>query len=206
MDAIVGITNQVDPNPAGLAPIPEVLDQGTIITLLNWQVYWADDNVVQHEVSHLYYADDHPEEESEPCCAMANHKHFRSYILEDGYMWWTWNWIRCAYTASFWCDECQAVIQGYSDRYPIRNLTIAASSGGTTSPSPGSRAYSYGSSVTVTASAYSGYAFDYWILDGATKYANPITVTMDADHSLKAYFEEDSDGGGSGGMTRLCEW
>jgi hypothetical protein len=75
-------------------------------------------------------------------------------------------------------------------------LTISASSGGTTNPAPGTYAYNYGSSVTVTASAYSGYYFSYWSLDGTAYYNNPITVTMTADHSLTAYFYPSGGGGG----------
>jgi hypothetical protein len=196
VDAIIGITSQVDPYPvAGLSPSPELLDQGKIVTLLNWQVYWADDNLVQHEVSHLYYADDH----YATCCVMAYHTHYQTWIWEDG-LWWVFNDVRCAYTTYEWCTDCHEVIQGNSDRYPIRTLTISASSSGTTDPDPGTYAYSYGSSVTVTASASSGYAFDYWILDGAPKYDNPITVTMNSDHTLKAYF---SYTGGVGGCPIL---
>jgi len=77
-------------------------------------------------------------------------------------------------------------------------LTISAGSGGTTDPPPGSYVYHKGTSVTVTASAYSGYTFDYWLLDGATVYGNPITVTMDADHTLKACFHYSGGGGGGG--------
>ena len=66
------------------------------------------------------------------------------------------------------------------------SLTISSTIGGTTSPSPGTHSYSYGSSVTVTASAYPSYRFIHWVLDGKTKYGNPITVTMDSDHTLKA--------------------
>jgi hypothetical protein len=78
-------------------------------------------------------------------------------------------------------------------------LSISASSGGTTDPSPGTYTYGYGSSVTVTAYAYAYHTFDGWILDGSTIiYDNPITVTMDSDHTLDAYFSV-SGGGGSGG-------
>lgn len=79
----------------------------------------------------------------------------------------------------------------------VYTLTISAGSGGTTDPPSGTYTYSYGSSVTVTASPYTNYYFNYWLLDGATTYANPITVTMCASHTLKAYFQY-SDGNGGG--------
>ena len=77
-------------------------------------------------------------------------------------------------------------------------LSISTTSGGTTDPAPGTHSYSYGESVTVTDSANTYYAFDYWKLDGETKSGNPITVTMNSDHSLKAYFEYVGGGGGGG--------
>jgi hypothetical protein len=78
----------------------------------------------------------------------------------------------------------------------IKSLYISASSGGTTDPDPGTHTYSYGSSVNVTATAYSGYQFVWWWLDGGLKYGNQITVTMDSDHTLYAYFTESGGGGG----------
>ena len=71
---------------------------------------------------------------------------------------------------------------------PTRKLYIYTSSGGTTDPAPGTYTYDYGSSVTVNATAYSGYYFNYWLLGGVTKYDNPITVTMNSDHVLEAHF------------------
>jgi len=67
-------------------------------------------------------------------------------------------------------------------------LSISASYGGTTDPAPGTYTYGYGTPVTVNASAYSHYAFDYWLLDGSTYYQNPKTVAMDSDHTLEAHF------------------
>lgn len=71
-------------------------------------------------------------------------------------------------------------------------LSISATSGGTTNPSPGTYTYDSGSSVTVTAKPNSGYEFWYWVVDGdTTNYTpeeNPITITMDQDHTLEAYF------------------
>jgi hypothetical protein len=54
--------------------------------------------------------------------------------------------------------------------------------------------------VTVTASAYAYHTFDGWILDGSIiVYDNPITVTMDSDHTLDAYFSVSGGGDGGGG-------
>ena len=68
------------------------------------------------------------------------------------------------------------------------SLTISAGSGGTTSPSPGTYWYDAGTPVSVTANAYTNYVFDHWILDGGYYTQNPITVTMNSNHNLQAYF------------------
>lgn len=205
VDAIIGITDQETPGDsppiAGLAPPPSFLDQGRIFVLLKWQCHWVDDNLVQHEVSHLYYADDHYDN----CCAMAYHTHFQTWILEDGFQ-WVFTDVPCAYTSYSWCINCQGTIQQNRGRYVLRTLTISASSGGTTNPPPGSCDYDHGSPVTATAYANSYYVFNYWLLDGSTLYQNPITVTMDADHALTAYFSYSGGGPGGGECPTLFVW
>lgn len=68
-------------------------------------------------------------------------------------------------------------------------LTITVTVGGTTDPAPGSYTYPSGTVVTVTALPDVGYAFDHWELDGVNVgAANPINVTMDANHTLHAVF------------------
>jgi hypothetical protein len=84
----------------------------------------------------------------------------------------------------------------YGLSFPAPWLTISSGYGGTTNPTPQTCPYSYGTQVTVTALASSGYYFAYWYLDGSTNTSNPITVTMTADHSLTAYFYSNSGGGG----------
>ena len=68
-----------------------------------------------------------------------------------------------------------------------RTLTLSATSGGTTTPAPGSHPYDFGTRASVTATANTGYQFSKWGGDasGAT---NPITITMDSDKSVTAIF------------------
>lgn len=68
-------------------------------------------------------------------------------------------------------------------------LTIASTSGGTTSPTPGTYPYTEGSVVSIAAIPNSAYRFVNWTLDGATRTENPISVTMDQNHSATANFE-----------------
>jgi hypothetical protein len=67
-------------------------------------------------------------------------------------------------------------------------LTITSTAGGTTNPLPGTYNYTVGSSLNVTAIPNPGYSFDYWLLDEEEKTENPITVVMDANHTLEAVF------------------
>jgi hypothetical protein len=71
------------------------------------------------------------------------------------------------------------------------NLTISSGSGGSTTPSPGTYQYAEGTPVSVMANPDSGYVLDYWLLDGNNVGTqNPITVTMDSNHTLQANFRE----------------
>ena len=68
-------------------------------------------------------------------------------------------------------------------------LTISTTTGGTTSPSPGTYTYSYETVVTITALPGIDYKLDYWELDGSNvEAANQISVTMNTNHVLKAFF------------------
>lgn len=55
-------------------------------------------------------------------------------------------------------------------------------------PAPGSYPYPKGTNVSVLAVPHAGYNFDHWELDGANYTVNPITVTMDKNHTLLAVF------------------
>lgn len=68
------------------------------------------------------------------------------------------------------------------------SLTINGGQGGVTQPSQGVYIYARGASVTVSAVPNSGYAFDYWVLDGVTYTQNPIGFTMNTGHSLTPFF------------------
>ncbi|MDH7563918.1 MAG: CARDB domain-containing protein [Candidatus Bathyarchaeota archaeon] len=72
---------------------------------------------------------------------------------------------------------------------PQYSLTITSSSGGTTNPAPGIYIHEGGTIVSVTAIPAINYALDHWELDSVNVgSANPIDVTMDANHNLHAVF------------------
>jgi hypothetical protein len=68
-------------------------------------------------------------------------------------------------------------------------LTIETTTGGTTTPAPGTYIYVAGSSIQVTANPNTNYRLDHWELDGSNVgSANPYIVTMNQNHTLKAVF------------------
>ena len=70
-------------------------------------------------------------------------------------------------------------------------LTITATEGGTTNPAPRTYNYAASSTVQVTALPNANYIFSHWELDNVNvSSANPYTVTMDQNHTLKAVFSK----------------
>lgn len=82
------------------------------------------------------------------------------------------------------------VAGGYIGPAPVTmySLTVATTPGGRTDPAPGTYTFAEGTSVTVKAIPDAGYAFSHWILDGGTRTENPITVLMNMNRTLTAYF------------------
>ncbi|MCK5159001.1 MAG: hypothetical protein KAR08_07580, partial [Candidatus Heimdallarchaeota archaeon] len=66
-------------------------------------------------------------------------------------------------------------------------LAINSGNGGTVNPSSGTYIYDAGTEVIITAVPENGYRFSEWSGD-ASGTANPITITMDSDKSVKANF------------------
>jgi len=93
-------------------------------------------------------------------------------------------------------DSDKSITANFIRQY---TLTIAAGTGGTTDPSPGSYTHDSGASASVTAIPSSGYQFSGWSGD-ASGTTNPITITMNSDKSITASFSatDDSDGGEDG--------
>ena len=71
-------------------------------------------------------------------------------------------------------------------------LTIQVTGTGTTSPSPGAYQYNCSEDASVTAIETNPcWKFDHWMLDGTPAgSSNPITVHMDANHTLHAVFTQ----------------
>jgi parallel beta-helix repeat protein len=93
-------------------------------------------------------------------------------------------------------DTPYVIDENNQDHYPLMypygtqtyKLTITTTAGGTTNPSPGTHTYANGTIAEVTAIPNTGFSFDYWLFDGEKRTENPITVIMDSNHTLEAYF------------------
>ncbi|MEM2995805.1 MAG: hypothetical protein QXI91_07350 [Candidatus Bathyarchaeia archaeon] len=98
------------------------------------------------------------------------------------------------------CDAPYIIDADNRDRYPLAYpygsappptcaLTITTTAGGTINPQPETYTYSEGQKVPVQATPNNGYVFDHWELDNTNiGSANPVNVTMNTNHNLKAYF------------------
>jgi hypothetical protein len=82
----------------------------------------------------------------------------------------------------------------YKTQYRL-SISVSPPGGGTTKPKPGEHWYDAGQEVRARAYPEAGYAFNYWRLDGEKRYGKTIYVTMDAPHTLRAYFEQEGEGG-----------
>jgi parallel beta-helix repeat protein len=96
-------------------------------------------------------------------------------------------------------DTPYVIDEDNQDRYPLMypygtqtyKLTITTTSGGTTTPSPRTHTYANGTIAEVTAIPNIGFSFNYWLFDGEKRTENPITVIIDSNHTLAAYFVDD---------------
>jgi hypothetical protein len=85
-------------------------------------------------------------------------------------------------------EESGALV--YSICLGQHTLDLSASPGGTTDPQPGAYVYYHASRVNVEADPEDAYVFGYWSGDEES-IENPLTITMDADKSVKANFMEE---------------
>jgi uncharacterized delta-60 repeat protein len=68
-----------------------------------------------------------------------------------------------------------------------QTLSLSAASGGTTVPQPGTYIYDHAVRISISADPDEGYNFNEWS-GNASGTANPLSITMDSDRSIKANF------------------
>jgi hypothetical protein len=121
-------------------------------------------------------------------------------VAEDGYRFA--NWVgdvgtiadpNAASTTIIMNDDYSIMANFYEMPVVYYTLTLAVNGNGSTSPSAGQHNYAAGIVVSITAAPASGYRFVTWTGDVdaiANVVAATATVTMDADYSIVANFEE----------------
>jgi hypothetical protein len=77
-------------------------------------------------------------------------------------------------------------ITAYFDKY---SLTVSWGTGGQANLAPGTFWYDSGAQVQLTAYAYSGYAFDYWLVNGQANYNQQLTLTMNTNYNVQPVFQ-----------------
>ncbi|MEM1540944.1 MAG: hypothetical protein QXJ07_06175 [Candidatus Bathyarchaeia archaeon] len=125
-EIIIVITGQetIDSFIAGLAPENPRLGINTMV-MARFQAYWADDNMIQHELSHCLGCDDHPEE-VDVWCIMAYRAEliYIDWIVEDGRWYGPYNcYVPRAYLTYDYCSECYQRLTyryGYGSGYSVR--------------------------------------------------------------------------------------
>jgi len=115
-EIIIAVTGQeVDPrdDTAGLAPGYPIIRHNTLV-MVTFQVYFFDDNLVQHEVAHCFCCDDHPEDVN-VWCAMARYKELiYGWVEEDGMYFGPYNsMVWRSILAYDWCEECDEKLRNY---------------------------------------------------------------------------------------------
>lgn len=92
-------------------------------------------------------------------------------------------------SSAVYTDGPKTATANYKTQYQL-DIQVSPLSGGSTNPSTGSYWHDSSLSVTVSETAATGYAFDYWDLDGSNVGTDPsITVVMNSQHALTAVFK-----------------
>lgn len=95
------------------------------------------------------------------------------------------------YTADSSYDPYISITYSYEPGDKTLTMLPVYGSGTTTPDSPGNYGFDEGTQVNLTATTdYIGWTFDCWTIDGQNYTQNPTLITMDQDHTVKAYFKE----------------
>jgi hypothetical protein len=127
---------------------------------------------------------------------------FASPLVVSGnvkrYVWTSTTGLSTVQSGTITISGVGSVIGNYKTQYLLTVLTDPSGLTPQPSRSPTGDAesssswwYDNGASVTLTAQTVSGYTFNYWDVDGTAKSSglNPISVTMTAQHTAKAYYK-----------------
>ncbi|MEM3356759.1 MAG: hypothetical protein QW166_02915, partial [Candidatus Bathyarchaeia archaeon] len=79
----------------------------TRAALIHPELYWADDNVVHHEISHLLGI---PQDCHEDDCVMSDKRTLVIIVSSDGWVFWVESWVVWTYLSHRWCPSCEWLI------------------------------------------------------------------------------------------------
>jgi hypothetical protein len=89
-----------------------IADNRSAAILIRPLVYWADDNALMHELSHLYFAHDHFEGDPnyKADCIMSYEKVWVEFVLEDGGIWWVHRAVEKIFVTKNYCSLCYTTV------------------------------------------------------------------------------------------------
>lgn len=115
IDILIAWTNQYSPLWAGMAD----LDNSVII--MQPQADWIDDNLVQHEFTHLYGIPNN-HFDFEHICVMNQEILFLIYTIEEGQIIYINDWVVIVYGTNDWCAECHQTIKNNRLKYGVETV------------------------------------------------------------------------------------
>lgn len=99
------------------------------------QAYWADDNLLQHEISHIYEANDHLTPDDVGYydeCVMSSRWVYVETVVEDGWMWLIYTNVHQAYLTENYCQTCYETLEEVIPQkgHPYKIIRIIRRHGG----------------------------------------------------------------------------
>jgi len=109
--AVIAVTGQEtwDYDIKGLAPAYPVMCNNTLI-LCRFCIYFADDNLIAHEMGHLWNCPDHLEQ-IDIHCVEAYYRDYIWFVTEDGQTWDMFCLIPRSLFKYDWCEGCDKIMK-----------------------------------------------------------------------------------------------
>lgn len=90
-----------------------VTDIPAAVIIVRLYAYWADDNVLMHEFSHLFFAHDHlnnTDPHYHDDCIMSYEPVWLGFVFEDGGVWWVGHEESRALVTKNYCSLCHYTV------------------------------------------------------------------------------------------------
>jgi len=102
-----------------MSPAYGVVDSSISAILIHWKVYWADDNLLEHELGHIFRLHDHYEGDPHyhDDCIMSKEPVWQDLWGEDGYIWGVFAYEPRVFFTTNYCSLCAYTLKANKDRY-----------------------------------------------------------------------------------------